>query len=186
MAPALPPSSSTTFFRPARAFIAQPTLGEPVNDSSRKRSSSTSRSPSSRLMGRMETAPGGSPASSMISATVSIVSGSRDGGLSTMEQPAAMAGAILWAARLSGKLKGLMAATGPTGNRRVMPTRPRDAALRSSGMVSPVMRSASSAPSRKVRMARSTSPSASRMGLPDSRAMTRPSSSRRVRMPFSM
>ena len=52
-------------------------------------------------------------------------------------------------------------------------------ALRSSGMVSPVMRSASSAPSRKVRMARSTSPSASRMGLPDSRAMTRASSSRR-------
>ena len=79
MAPALPPSSRTTFFRPARAFIAHPTLGEPVNDSSANRSSSTSRSPSWRLMGRMETAPGGSPASSMISATVSIVSGSREG-----------------------------------------------------------------------------------------------------------
>ena len=39
----------------------------------------------------------------------------------TIEQPAAMAGASLWAARLSGKLKGLMAATGPIGKRRVMP-----------------------------------------------------------------
>ena len=35
-----------------------------------------------------------------------------------------MAGAILCAARLSGKLNGLMAAIGPIGNRRVMPTRP--------------------------------------------------------------
>ena len=34
-----------------------------------------------------------------------------------------MAGASLWAARLSGKLNGLMAAIGPIGKRRVMPTR---------------------------------------------------------------
>ena len=45
----------------------------------------------------------------------SITSGSFDGGLSTMLQPAAIAGATLWAARLSGKLKGLMPATGPMG-----------------------------------------------------------------------
>ena len=63
----------------------------------------------------MLTDPAGAPASSTISATVSIVSGSFEGGLSTIEQPAAMAGASLWAARLSGKLNGLIAATGPAG-----------------------------------------------------------------------
>ena len=45
-------------------------------------------------------------------------------GIRTTGQPAAMAGAILWAARLMGKLKGEMAAIGPTGTRRVMPRRP--------------------------------------------------------------
>ena len=49
----------------------------------------------------------------MISATVSIVSGSLDGGLRTIEQPAAIAGASLWAARLSGKLNGLIAGDRP-------------------------------------------------------------------------
>ena len=53
MTPALPPSSRTTFFLPARAFIRQPTDGEPVNVSSLNRSSSTIRSPSSRVIGRM-------------------------------------------------------------------------------------------------------------------------------------
>ena len=64
-------------------------------------------------MGRMLTEPAGAPASSTISATVSIVRGSLDGGLRTIEHPAAIAGASLWAARLSGKLNGLIAATGP-------------------------------------------------------------------------
>ena len=50
-------------------------------------------------------------------------------------------------------------------------------------MSSPVIRSASSAPRRNVSVARSTSTSASRMGLPASRAMSRPSSSRRALMP---
>ena len=84
-----------------------------------------------------------------------------------------MAGAILCAARLSGKLNGLIAAIGPIGNRRVMPTRSFDAAMRSSGMTSPAIRSASSAPSRKVSAARSTSTSASRIGLPASAAISR-------------
>ena len=70
MAPALPPSSRTTFFLPARSFIRQPTAGEPVNVSSLKRSSDTNRSPRWRDIGSTDTAPGGSPASSMISATV--------------------------------------------------------------------------------------------------------------------
>ncbi len=119
----------------------------------------------------------------MISATVSIVSGSLDGGLRTIEQPAAIAGATLWAARFNGKLNGLIPATGPIGKRRVMPTRSRDEAMRSSGITSPVIRSASSAPRRNVRVARSTSTRASRIGLPASVAMSLPSSSRRALMP---
>ena len=64
-------------------------------------------------MGRMLTAPFGSDVSSRYWATRSMTSGSLDGGLSTRLQPAAMAGATLWTARFSGKLKGLMPATGP-------------------------------------------------------------------------
>ena len=181
--PALPPSSRTTFFLPARSFIRQPTDGEPVNVSSLNRSSDTIRSPSSRLIGSTLTMPSGTPAASMISATLSMTSGSLDGGLRTIGLPDAMAGATLCAARLSGKLNGLIAAIGPIGKRRVMPTRSFDDARRSSGMTSPVMRSASSAPRRKVRVARSTSTSASRIGLPASAAIVAPSSSRRARMP---
>ncbi len=134
-------------------------------------------------MGRMLTEPSGTPAASTISAIVSIVSGSLLGGLSTTGLPEAMAGANLCAARLSGKLKGLIAAIGPIGKRRVIPTRSLDEAIRSSGISSPYMRSASSAPSRKVMTARSTSTSESRIGLPDSSVMVRASSSRRVFTP---
>src|SRR6185436_1987169 len=97
----------TTFFLPARSFIRQPTDGDPVNVSSVKRSSSTIRAPSSRVIGRMLTSP-----------TVSIVSGSLDGGLRTIGLPLAIAGGSLCAARLSGKLNGEIAAIGPHGNRR--------------------------------------------------------------------
>ncbi len=111
---------------PARSFIRQPTDGEPVKVSSLKRGSATIRSPSSRVIGRIETEPAGTPAASMISATASIVSGSLDGGLSTIGLPLAIAGATLWAARLSGKLNGLMPAIGPIGKRRVIPIRSFD------------------------------------------------------------
>ena len=168
---------------PARSFIRQPTDGEPVNDSSLNRSSETIRSPSSRLIGSTLTMPSGTPAASMISATLSITSGSLDGGLRTIGLPEAMAGATLWAARLSGKLNGLMPAIGPIGKRRVIPTRSLLAGIRSSGISSPVIRSASSAPSRKVSVARSTSTRASRIGLPASAAIVAPSSSRRLLRP---
>ena len=105
----------------------------------------------------------------MISAIASITSGSLDGGLRTIGLPEAIAGDSLCAARLSGKLNGLIAAIGPIGKRRVMPTRSFDDAIRSSGMTSPVIRSASSAPRRNVSDARSTSTRASRIGLPASR-----------------
>ena len=59
IAPALPPSSRTTFFLPASAFIFQPTDGLPVKLSSLKRSSATIRSPVGLSMGRMLTAPCG-------------------------------------------------------------------------------------------------------------------------------
>ncbi len=186
MTPALPPSSSTTFFLPARSFIRQPTDGLPVNVRSLNRSSDTIRSPSSRLIGRTLTEPAGAPASSMISATVSMTSGSFDGGLRTIGLPLAIAGETLCAARFSGKLNGLIPAIGPIGKRRVIPTRPFDAGMRSSGIVSPTIRSASSAPRRNVIAARSTSTSESRIGLPASRAMSRPSSSRRALIPALM
>ncbi len=49
------------------------------------------------------------------SASNSAESGVCGAGFSTMEQPAAMAGATLCATRFSGKLKGVMPATGPEG-----------------------------------------------------------------------
>ncbi len=47
--------------------------------------------------------------------------GVRLAGLSTNGQPAAIAGAILCAARFSGKLNGEMKEHAPTGTRRYMP-----------------------------------------------------------------
>jgi hypothetical protein len=134
----------------------------------------------------MLTEPAGRPVSATISATASIVKGSLDGGLRTIGLPDAMAGASLCAARLRGKLKGLMAAIGPIGKRRTIPVRPREAGFRSSGMTSPPIRSAPSAPIRNVRTTRSTSPSESRIVLPDSVAISRPISSRRAAMPALM
>ena len=56
---ALPPSSRTTFFLPARAFKFQPTAGDPVKLSSFSRSSVVNRSAPSRWQGRIENAPRG-------------------------------------------------------------------------------------------------------------------------------
>ncbi len=51
-------------------------------------------------------------------------------GFSTTGQPAAMAGASLWATRFSGKLNGVMAPTTPMGSRSVKPSLPSPAAGR--------------------------------------------------------
>lgn len=81
--------------------------------------------------------------------------------------PTAMAGATLWALRLSGKLKGAMPRTGPRGKRRVSPRRPVPPASVSSRWASPPLkRRASSAANRKTDTARPTSPRAHLMGLP--------------------
>ena len=144
-----------------------------------KRSSVTSRSPSCRDIGSTLSAPFGSPASSSALARNSAESGVFVAGLRTMGLPAAMAGASLCAERLSGKLKGEMAATGPMGKRRRMAMRPLPCGARSSGMTSPPIRRASSLATWNVMAARSTSVSASLMGLPASPASARPISVRR-------
>ena len=179
MQAALPPSSKMTRFLPARPFSDQPTVGEPVKESTLKRSSSMRRSASGREVGITLNPPAGRPASTRISATFSMINGSALGGFNTMLQPTAIAGATLWAARFSGKLNGLMPSTGPTGKRCVMPRRPLLAGARSSGIVSPIIRSASSAASRKVSAPRSISARASRIGFPASAERSAANSSRR-------
>jgi hypothetical protein len=64
-------------------------------------------------------APAGKPASCMISAMASAVSGVSGAGLSTTLQPAARAGANFQLARLSGKFHGTIAPTTPSGSRTV-------------------------------------------------------------------
>ena len=75
------------------------------------------RSAPSRLAGRIEKAPSGRSVSASTSPMISAPSGVLLAGLSTKGQPTAIAGAILCAARLSGKLNGLMKLQGPTGTR---------------------------------------------------------------------
>ncbi len=74
--------------------------------------------PTSRLIGSTLSDPGSIPISSSNWAMNSMTSGSLEGGLSTIGLPDAMAGATLWSARFSGKLKGEIPAIGPIGNRR--------------------------------------------------------------------
>ncbi len=59
--------------------------------------------------------PSGRPASVRISASASIVSGVCAAGLTTMVQPAAIAGPILRVPIASGKFHGVMNRHGPTG-----------------------------------------------------------------------
>ena len=97
--------------------MPQPTAPEPVNVISLTRSSSTSTSPIAPA--EPETTliqPGGRPASSSSSARKSAESGVADAGFRTTGQPAASAGAILCATRLSGKLNGEIAPTIPIGS----------------------------------------------------------------------
>ena len=108
MTGALLPSSSPTFLRGARARIPQPTSGEPVNVIRAMSSWSTIALPT------VEPPPvttcshsAGRPQSSISSSARPIaLNGVWLAGLSTTGQPAAIAGASLWATRLSGKLNG--------------------------------------------------------------------------------
>ena len=117
--------AARTFLEPvlsrARAFNAQPTSGEPVKDSSFSRSSVVNRSAPSRVAGRIEKAPLGRSVSASTSPMIKAPKGVREAGFITNGQPTASAGAILWAARLSGKLNGEMKEQGPIGTRFHMP-----------------------------------------------------------------
>ena len=114
---ALPPSSSKTRFLPAIDLRYQPTLALPVNESVAKRSSRTSDSATATSHGSTWNAPGGAPASLTRSASLSAVSGAWGGGFRTIEQPLRERGRELVATRLSGKLNGAIAITGPAGTR---------------------------------------------------------------------
>ena len=184
MTPALPPSSSTTFFLPARSFIRQPTDGEPVNDSSLKRSSATIRSPSSRVIGRIDDR--------------ALRHAGRLDDLGHRQHRQRVLGRRLEHDRVA-RRDGRRDLVGGQVEREVERADPGDRtdreapgdarpalATRASGRagsISPTIRSASSAPEPEGQVARSTSMSASRMGLPDSSAMIRPISSRRSLMP---
>ena len=121
MQPAFPPSSSTTFLLPHFALSSQPTAGEPVKDRSFRRGSTVKRSAPSRCAGRIENAPLGRSVSARTSPMMSAPIGVRLAGFITQVQPAAIAGAILWAARFSGKLNGEIREHGPMGTRFHIP-----------------------------------------------------------------
>ena len=102
MTPALPPNSSVTFFWPALLFSIQPTAPLPVKLIIRTRGSVTIISVSGPQAFNMLKACGGKPASSTISARITVESGVFSAGLMMMGLPAAIAGPILWQARLIG------------------------------------------------------------------------------------
>ena len=163
------PSSSATFLRAARSRSFQPTSEEPVNVMSFTRSSSTSTSPISAA-GPVRTLsqPGGRPASCSSSARSSADSGVCEAGFSTTAQPAASAGAILCATRLSGKLNGEIAPTTPIGRRSVNASFPTPACDASIGTTSPASFRASTAANVYVDIARAASTRAAFIGFPAS------------------
>ena len=116
---ALPPSSMDTRRTwsaacPMRTF---PTSVDPVKESLRVRGSLMSGSivrPELFAVTTFST-PAGSPASSMICASASMLSGVCLAGLTTMVQPAATAGPILRVPMAMGKFQGVMNRHGPTG-----------------------------------------------------------------------
>src|SRR6476661_1150950 len=113
--PAFPPSSRMTFFLPDCFFRFHPTSGEPVKLNILTSGCVASLLPVSRVIGKIETDPGGKPLSAIISASSSVDNGVADAGLRMIGHPAASAGAILCTARFIGKLKGEIPATMPAG-----------------------------------------------------------------------
>ncbi len=111
-----------TFFFPARAFIPQPAIPEPVKVSSLNRSSTVNISASCRETGRIEKAPFGSNSqASNISPNTRAERGVRLLGFRTNVHPTAKAGATLCATKLRGKFQGLTIETGPIGNFLTIP-----------------------------------------------------------------
>ena len=84
--------------------------------------------------------PAGRPASSARAASASVVKGVADAGLATSVQPAANAAPALRVSMAAGKFQGVIAATAPTGSRKLSTVSPVEVSI-----TAPVMRSASPA-----------------------------------------
>ena len=149
-----------TFRRAASALILQPTASLPVKLTHRIRSSVQSGHATSGSACTSEKAFAGQPDDSTARVRRSAVTGVRGDGFKITGFPTASAGATLWSARFSGKLKGVIAVTGPTGNRRTAQKAPSPRGSMSTGTTSPLIRVASSDARRRVVSPRSTSASA--------------------------
>ena len=99
----------------------RPVAVEPVNDSLRisgRRSSGSTTWPGAVVVTTFST-PGGRPTSSRTAVNAKADRGVCSAGLSTMVQPAAIAGAIFRAAMAIGKFHGVISRQGPTGREPV-------------------------------------------------------------------
>ena len=181
------PSSRFTRLRGARSRSVQPTPADPVNVIRATRGSSTRTSPIS-LAGPQTTLsqPAGRPASTSSSARNSADSGVCEAGFRTTAQPAARAGATLWATRLNGKLKGEIAPTTPIGIRSVSASLPTPAGDASIGTTSPASFRASTAAIVNVDCARAASTRAAFIGFPASSEIVRAISSARSSTRFAI
>ncbi len=118
----LPPSSSVTLFRFSAAAwaTARPVAVEPVNATLSTPECPARAAPSSREAPVTTlTTPGGNPASPASPASASVAAGECSEGLTTIVHPAASAGASFQVSSSSGEFHGVIAATTPTGSRRV-------------------------------------------------------------------
>jgi len=118
----LPPSSSVIFFRPsaARAITFLPVGVDPVSAIFRISGWSTIASPVA-VPNTTLTTPSGKPPSMSASMHARVDSGVVLAGLRTTVLPAAIAGATLFAARVSGKFQGTIAPHTPIGIRITSP-----------------------------------------------------------------
>ena len=145
-----PPSSSAIRFicSPQTLPISRPTGVDPVNVTMSTSGWATRWRPGSAPPGRMLTTPSGRPASSMIRASSRASSGTSGDGFTTTVHPASSAGMSLPMMITCGTLNAGMAATTPTGSRRISygPYGPRSVSLHS------VARAAATKPSIIVAM----------------------------------
>ncbi len=172
---ALPPSSNDSLVTCSEHCCIKilPTPVEPVNDNLRTLGEVAKRLPTvfASLVGMILMTPSGIPTSLASCARAKLDKGVSWGGLTTIVQPAANAGAILRVIMAFGKFHGVMAAQTPTGSLVTM-TRLLLSAL---GNISPSMRSASPANQSTKLAPYSTSPTASATGLPCSALINSPS-----------
>ncbi len=116
---ALPPSSMAgrTTFSAASLRSTRPTWVEPVNETTRTRMSASMAEATlpEAWDGTTLTTPAGTPASSRIGISASMVSGVAEAGLTTQVQPAASAGPILRVAMAAGKFQGVIRSATPAG-----------------------------------------------------------------------